>query len=106
MRCETVQRLVSAGMDEPVARPLPEDVTAHAATCPACRAFAEGSWRIRKASRLEVAPVVPDLTSSIMERVAAEQATRTRSRGLRPPALRRWAVRRGTPRRARPLRRA
>src|SRR5438132_4963510 len=72
MRCEHVQRLHSAKMDDPAARPLSEEVRSHAASCPACRAFVEGAWRIRKSSRLEVAPPVPDLARAIRERIALE----------------------------------
>ena len=78
MRCDHVKRLVSVAMDDPLARPLPDDVAGHATSCPSCRAFADGAWRIRKASRLEPAPAVPDLAPAIMERIAAEQALRTR----------------------------
>ena len=59
MRCEHVQQLVSAGMDDLVARSLPDEVRDHARSCPACRAFATGAWRIRRASRLELAPAPP-----------------------------------------------
>jgi hypothetical protein len=105
VRCEHVERLVSVAMDDPIARPLPEAEADHARTCPSCRAFAEGAWRIRKAARLAPAPGVPDLAPAIIGRVATEEAGRTRPRpaprlGLRPRGPGRSI---GT---ARPLRRA
>ena len=105
MRCEHVQQLVSAGMDDLVARSLPDEVRDHARSCPACRAFATGAWRIRRASRLELAPAVPDLAPAIMERIAAEGARPARRRAaslLSVPQVRG----RAHLRRVRPLRRA
>jgi putative zinc finger protein len=106
MRCEHVQRLVSAAMDDPLARPLADEIRAHAGTCAACRAFAEGAWRIRKASRFEVAPAVPDLAPAIMERIAAKQAAPSRARALRLPGIGRMPSRAPRIGAARPLRRA
>jgi Putative zinc-finger len=105
MRCDQVERLLSSAMDEPLARPLPEAVRAHAETCTRCRAFEQGAWRIRKTTRLQVAPPVPDLAPAIMERIAAEGARgRAVRRGRR--RLRRELGTWGLAVREHPLRRA
>jgi hypothetical protein len=74
MKCEQVERVLSSSMDDPVAPPMPEAVQAHAESCPRCRAFARGAWRIRKVARFETALPVPDLAPAILERIAAEAA--------------------------------
>ena len=88
MRCDQVERALSASMDEPLGRPVPPSVRAHADTCPRCRAFESSSWRIRKTVRFEAAPPVPDLAPAIMEGITAERA-RTLGRPLRTRARRR-----------------
>src|SRR5919197_2365693 len=98
MRCDQVQRLLSASMDDPLARPISASVREHAQSCPRCRAFEHAAWRVRKAVRFEAAPPVPDLAPAIMDRLTAEQA-HTSDRPLRSRASARAA---GGWRRSRP----
>jgi outer membrane lipoprotein-sorting protein len=51
----------------------------HLATCPACRAFDSGAWRLRETARFGVAEAVPNLVPPIMDAIRAEAAGRRRT---------------------------
>ena len=92
MNCVKTQELLSARMDgEHLSGTQRAAVEAHVPGCPDCRAFVEGSARVRTAVRIRPAAPVPDLTEPIMARVAREAATvrprATRSRAPRWRAL-------------------
>lgn len=82
MRCDLVEREISARLDGAAAVGSPVDE--HLDGCPSCRSFAAAALRIRETARLEVAVEIPeDLLGSILERVEAS-ATRTQSRSPQP----------------------
>ena len=93
MNCDRAQLVLSARMDgEHVGGRHGTDVDSHVESCPACRAFAEGSARVRTAVRIRPADPVPDLVDRIVG--SLEQA----------PPLERAAT--STRRHRKPLRRA
>jgi len=93
VKCEVAQQALSEAMDQ--ALPLTDDTQSHIDGCYRCQTFARGVWRIRELTRIELAPPVPDLVSSIMGRVADEAADRLL--GWAPTSRRRvvgsWLVR-------------
>src|SRR6266508_4052261 len=82
MRCEAVQEAVSEAMDH--GRGLSEYQREHVRSCSACGQYQDRAWRLRELVRLELAPSVPDLVPSIMERVRDEAATRPPVRRILP----------------------
>lgn len=71
MRCDVVEREISAGLD---GLPIDASARAHLEACPRCPRFEAQARRLRDAVRLEPAPEVPDLVGPIMERVRREPA--------------------------------
>lgn len=59
MKCDAVEREISACLDGEEDFALHEPVSAHVAGCAACRAFQSGALSVRELSRLQVAPNVP-----------------------------------------------
>jgi hypothetical protein len=74
VRCEEAQLALSEEMDGAVA--APPEVREHVEGCARCQAFSKGAWRLRELTRIELAPPVPDLVSSVMARVSDEEADR------------------------------
>ncbi len=91
MRCETARTAMSEAMDD--LRAVSPTITDHVSGCAGCRDFLQGARRIRELTRVEVAPVVPDLVPAIMARVEAEAGAgrgwRSRRRAARRPRLHR-----------------
>jgi predicted anti-sigma-YlaC factor YlaD len=86
MDCNLIRTAISARLDGEHPGLEPDDVDAHVARCPACRAFAEGAAGLHRAARLGSAPPVPDLTPAILafiERAEAVDPTGARERVLR-----------------------
>ena len=86
MNCRHAQRAVSAAMDgEHLGAAERAAIDAHIAGCAECRAFVEGSARVRTAVRIRSAEAVPDLTDRIMASVARGSARPVRWGGpVRP----------------------
>jgi Putative zinc-finger len=79
--CERARRAISERMDgERLSPRLTAAVERHVADCTACAAFEAGAWKLREASRFEVAPAVPDLVDSIMASVQRERQERAPTR--------------------------
>jgi hypothetical protein len=74
VRCEDAQLALSEEMDDAVV--APPEVREHVEGCARCQAFSRGAWRLRELTRIELAPPVPDLVSSVMARVSDEEADR------------------------------
>ncbi len=89
MNCRHAQRATSASMDgEHLSVAERAAVDAHVAGCSDCRAFVEGSARVRTAVRIRPAETVPDLTDRIMASVARGSARPARwGRPVRPRRL-------------------
>jgi hypothetical protein len=80
VRCELVERELSARMDGAGDEALGEDLAAHVATCARCRSFRDVSARIREVTRVRPAEPVPDLVPGIMAEVRRTAAVRGRWR--------------------------
>ena len=78
MRCDVVERELSARMDGAVDQELTGALSSHLATCHRCRAFRDGSSRIREMTRVRAAEPVPDLVPAIMAEVRRGAAVRAR----------------------------
>src|SRR5918996_1534859 len=78
MRCDVVERELSARMDGAVDQELPGALSSHLATCQRCRAFRDGSARIREMTRVRAAEPVPDLVPAIMAEVQRGASVRAR----------------------------
>jgi hypothetical protein len=91
MRCEAVQRELSARLDGAANRRLTEALESHLTACSRCRSFQAGAVRIRELSRLEPAAPVPDLVPKIMAEVRRE-GQRLSIRQLVPREWRRYAA--------------
>lgn len=77
MSCERSQVAISERMDgEHLAPDVALALEAHVEGCARCRAFRDGSERIRTAVRIRPAEPIPDLTERIMVAVRAETAVR------------------------------
>lgn len=87
MRCDAIERELSARLDGAADRRLEPEVERHLATCPRCRRFEAGGRRIRELTRLQPAVDVPDLVPEIMDRVRGEEHPRRLS----------WRLPRGLP---------
>lgn len=72
MDCNRIRTAISARLDGEHPGLEPDDVDAHIASCPACRAFAEGAAALHRATRLGSAPPVPDLAPAILASIGAE----------------------------------
>lgn len=90
MRCEAVQRELSARLDGAPNRRLSGAFESHLATCARCTAFQARADRIRELARIEPAAPVPDLVSRIMAEVQREG--RRPVRQLAPREWRRFAA--------------
>jgi hypothetical protein len=72
MRCERVQRELSARLDGAPDPRLDVALVRHLETCVRCRAFAAGAERLREVVRVEPAARVPDLVPAIMAQLRDE----------------------------------
>lgn len=90
MRCDAVERELSARLDGAVEHRLDGALASHLATCPQCRTFQAGSSRLRELVRIEAAGSVPDLVPRIMAQVRPEAVVRRLP--VRPIRLRRPAA--------------
>jgi hypothetical protein len=80
VRCEVVERELSAQMDAGADPILESEIGLHLSTCPGCRLFAEGIRQIREGSRLEAALPLPDgLLPRIMDEIRAASVRPGRS---------------------------
>lgn len=73
MRCEVVERELSARLDgeaDPRSEPILDE---HVATCPRCRAFQTQIGRIHELARVQSAVPVPDLVPAIMAEVRRQR---------------------------------
>lgn len=89
MRCDAVERELSARLDGAVERRLDQGLASHLATCQRCRAFQTDASRLRDLVRIEAAGTVPDLVPRIMAEVRREAVVRrlpVRQIRLRRPA--------------------
>lgn len=84
-RCTEIRESLSARADGEVAPVGDRDVRAHLDDCPACTAFAADLASMSRRVRVAAAEPVPDLTASILRRVADEglRARGDRRRDLR-----------------------
>jgi Putative zinc-finger len=91
---EQAERLLSARIDgERLSTRASASLEQHLETCPECRAFERGAYRLREAARFEVAPAVPDLVDQVMTAVGAEvERPRSRLRVVRPAASPRRSI--------------
>lgn len=86
MSCDRSQVAISEQMDgEHLAPGVALALDAHLESCPRCRAFRDGSERMRAAVRIRPAEPIPDLTERIMVAVRAETSVRP-ARWLRRPS--------------------
>ncbi|MGZ8601003.1 MAG: hypothetical protein ACXWXN_00630 [Actinomycetota bacterium] len=96
MNCDRAQLMLSARMDgEHVGGHGVTDVDSHVEVCASCRAFAEGSGRVRAAVRIRPADPVPDLVDHIvgsLEQAPPRERTTTSSRRHRAPLRRAMPV--------------
>jgi hypothetical protein len=94
---EQAERLLSARIDgERLSTRASASLELHLETCAECRAFERGAYRLREATRFQVAPAVPDLVDQVMSAVGAEaELPRSRVRVVRPA---RWSRRSILPR--------
>jgi hypothetical protein len=90
VRCDAVERELSARLDGAVERRLDHTLASHLAACPRCRAFQADTSRLRDLVRIEVAGTVPDLVPRIMAEVRREAVVRRLP--VRPIRLRRPAA--------------
>jgi predicted anti-sigma-YlaC factor YlaD len=72
MKCERCREVLSAQLDGEAEAIEAAAADEHRRACAACTAFAQGSARLHRASRLGAAPQVPDLTSRILMAIGAE----------------------------------
>jgi predicted anti-sigma-YlaC factor YlaD len=72
MNCEECREVLSAQLDGEAEAVEVADAEEHRRACAGCTAFAQGSARLHRASRLGAAPQVPDLTSRILTAIGAE----------------------------------
>ena len=85
MNHEQAERLLSARLDgERLSARATSALEHHLETCPECRAFERGAYRLREAARFEVAPAVPDLVGDVMSAVGAAGRPRQRLRVVTP----------------------
>ena len=83
MRCDVVERELSARLDGARDPELDEKISGHLAGCLACRSFEAGALAVRESLRLEVAEDVPQhLLGKIMEQIEPAEAARSSSRPL------------------------
>jgi predicted anti-sigma-YlaC factor YlaD len=66
MDCSTARETLSAAYDGEAGQLERQSLEAHLATCPGCRAFAADALALHRLVRVSPAPVVPDLTASIV----------------------------------------
>jgi outer membrane lipoprotein-sorting protein len=70
---DDARRAVSERMDgERLSARTAAALDGHLSSCPSCRAFETGAWRLREAARFGVAERVPDLLEPIMRAVRSE----------------------------------
>jgi Putative zinc-finger len=83
---EQAERVLSARIDgERLSTRASASLEQHLATCAECRAFERGAYRLREATRFQVAPAVPDLVDQVMSAVGAEaELPRSGLRLVRP----------------------
>jgi predicted anti-sigma-YlaC factor YlaD len=75
MTCMQIHQAISARLDGE--DPVVDDATvyAHLAGCPGCRAFAHDAELVHRRVRLAPAPVMPDLTASVLTAIGEEART-------------------------------
>ena len=88
LRCDDVRVELSARLDGEIDARTEELVVEHLGTCRECRAHEERLQRIRHSIRVQPSPRVPDLTRSIMDRVASRPV----GRGFAWPQIRTAAI--------------
>jgi len=89
MNHEQAELLVSSRIDgERLTARQSAALERHLETCERCRAFERGAYRLREATRFQLAPAVPDLVEDVMTAVRAEPRP-ARLRAVREPAHRR-----------------
>lgn len=77
MRCEAVERELSARLDGAPNRNLDEELSGHLAGCHNCRSFEAGALAVRESLRLEVAEAVPQaLLGTIIEKLEEREPVR------------------------------
>jgi putative zinc finger protein len=91
MRCDAIERELSARLDGSPDPRLNEVLESHLATCARCRSFAAGAGHIRELVRIEPAVPVPDLVPRIMAEVQRDGRRRP-VRALVPREWRRYAA--------------
>lgn len=72
MSCESCMAALSAEIDGEDPGVEPRLVESHLATCPDCRSFAESATAMRRRTAVQVAPDIPDLSSTVVRRTAAQ----------------------------------
>jgi hypothetical protein len=85
---DQAERLLSARLDgERISPRAAAALESHLESCATCRAFERGAYRLREATRFQLAPAVPDLVDEVMAAVSAEAgAERSKVRVL-PPSI-------------------
>jgi hypothetical protein len=97
MNHDQAELLLSSRIDgEHLAARQSASLERHLRTCERCRAFERGAYRLREATRFQLAPAVPDLVEPIMSSVRIEPRP-ANVRVLRQPARRRRPVPRVAP---------
>ncbi|HET6776247.1 MAG TPA: zf-HC2 domain-containing protein, partial [Actinomycetota bacterium] len=76
MRCELVERELSARLDGEIDVGSDSSIAEHIETCSRCRAFEAQIHRIHELARVQPAGPVPDLVPAIMAQVRRERAPR------------------------------
>mgnify|MGYP001204882513 FL=1 len=71
MSCESYMAAISAEVDGEESGMEPRLLQAHLSSCPECRRFAESADAMRRRTRVQIAPEIPDRSTTVVRRAAA-----------------------------------